>query len=393
MDTKSIAIDLINPSPNNKMMDSVHSSRIAHVLNGLDTGGIENLCIQLIKHSPGKINHILINLNPEKLDMLPKFQEISNLKIINFSYKSRHKLIFILSLARLFRQERLNAVLIQPFGIHILVGIAARLADIDRVVVHAGNPPSSNSQSRHKWKQIIQASRLLNIPIYACSQATHSSLQALAQLPKYSFPIPNGCDIEDIVSRSQARRRERIVSGIFVIGMVARLDTIKDHETLIQAFSELSKIYRNIELWLVGEGSRKDYLKKLCDRLYLSSVKFLGARADVPELLGKMDIYAFSTTDEEGFGIALIEAMAASLPVVASDVSACREVLDNGKAGLLVAAGDVSAMAKALEILVSSIDKRQQWGQLAYNRAVNHYSIQTCAQCWYDQLLSPQAFV
>ncbi|MFQ4137701.1 glycosyltransferase [Nodosilinea sp. PGN35] len=366
-------------------------SRVAHVLNGLDRGGTENLCLQLIVHSPNEADHVLINLDAEKLDMLPKFQQISNLKIINISYKSRSKVGFILTLTYLLWREKLSAILIQPFGIHVLVGLAARLAVIKRAVAHAGNPAPFDSQSRQQWKHIIQASRFLNIPIHACSQATHNSLQRLAQLPRYSFPIPNGCDVEDIAKRSQSAQKKRIDSDTLVIGMVARLDTIKDQKTLIQAFSQLFKNnHRNIELWLVGEGSEKNYLKQLCDRLDLgSSVKFLGTRPDVPELLGQMDIYAFSTSEAEGFGIALIEAMAASLPIVASDVAACREVLDDGQAGALVTAEDVAAMAKALEVLLLSADERQRWGQLAYSRAAGHYSIQTCAQRWYGQLLNP----
>ncbi|MBE9158406.1 glycosyltransferase [Nodosilinea sp. LEGE 06152] len=299
--------------------------------------------------------------------------------------------MFVLSLAYLLRREKLNAILIQPFGIHVLVGFAARLAAIDVAVAHAGNPAPFNSRSRRQWKRIIQVSRLLDIPIHACSQATHNSLQTLAQLPRFSFPIPNGCDIENIVRRSQLTQKKKVNCDVFIIGMVARLDAIKDQATLIHAFSRLFISYKNVELWLIGEGSRKSYLEKLCDRLNLSrGVKFLGTRSDVPELLGQMDVYVFSTTEAEGFGIALVEAMAASLPIVASDVAACREVLDNGKAGVLVTAKDVSVMAKVLEGFILSVDERKQWGQLAYNRAVNHYSIHTCAQRWYGQLLNPR---
>ena len=81
---------------------------------------------------------------------------------------------------------------------------------------------------------------------------------------------------------------------------------------------------------------------------------FWGPRSDVPELLGQMDVFAFSTTRDEGFGIALIEAMAAGLPVVASDVPACREVLDDGAAGILVPAGDPAPLAQAIGALLSS---------------------------------------
>ena len=62
-------------------------------------------------------------------------------------------------------------------------------------------------------------------------------------------------------------------------------------------------------------------------------------RRDVPELVGQLDLFVFATTSDEGLGIALIEAMAVGVPVVASDVGACREVLDDGALGLLVPPG------------------------------------------------------
>ena len=72
-------------------------------------------------------------------------------------------------------------------------------------------------------------------------------------------------------------------------------------------------------------------------------------RRDVPELVGQLDLFVFATTPDEGLGIALIEAMAVGVPVVASDVGACREVLDDGALGLLVPPGDPVALADAIE--------------------------------------------
>ena len=76
---------------------------------------------------------------------------------------------------------------------------------------------------------------------------------------------------------------------------------------------------------------------------------FFGSRTDIPNLLANADIFALSTTGEEGFGIVLIEAMAAGLPIIATDVSACREVLDNGNAGILVPPGRVDLWIKEIK--------------------------------------------
>ena len=81
---------------------------------------------------------------------------------------------------------------------------------------------------------------------------------------------------------------------------------------------------------------------------------FLDSRNNIPELLANADIFAFSTTAEEGFGIVLIEAMAAGLPIIATDVPACREVLDNGKAGILVPTKRVDIWTKEITELLDS---------------------------------------
>ena len=80
--------------------------------------------------------------------------------------------------------------------------------------------------------------------------------------------------------------------------------------------------------------------------------------------------------------------MAASLPIIASDVNACLEVLGEGEAEVLVPSHDPVALAKALEAFILSPDKRRQWGQQAHARASQHYSIHTCARRWYDLLLN-----
>lgn len=363
--------------------------RLLHVVSGLGFGGNESICFQLIKNAPSDTENFLVSLNSNYAEMLPCFQNfVCKENIFICHYQSRNKLWFILKLWRLLLAVKPTTILVQPFGLHIFVAVAARLAGVPRILTRAGNPAPQDSHLRQKWKRIIQLSRWLNVPIHACSTSTHQSLQALASLPEGSFPIPNGCDVLAIRARVKAVRQLRPSSSKTVIGMIARLNPIKDQTTLIHAFQILHQDFPNTELWLVGDGADRARLEQLCQRMQVSNeVKFWGSRSDIPELLGKMDIYAFSTTEAEGFGIALIEAMAAALPVVASDVPACREVLDNGGVGILVPPQDANAMAKALEILLLSSDQRQRWGQLAYHRAVEHYSIQTCAQRWYDCLL------
>ncbi len=170
--------------------------------------------------------------------------------------------------------------------------------------------------------------------------------------------------------------------------MVARLDPIKDHGTLLRAFAAAQQ--PGWQLQLVGEGSERPRLEELALELGLDpTTLFIGRRADIPELLGQADLFAFSTTEAEGFGIALIEAMAAGLPIVASDVPACREVLLEGEAGELLPRGDVSAWTLMLARLLSSPQERMALAARALTHA-GRYDITETAGRWYG-LLSSQA--
>src|SRR5581483_4170091 len=114
----------------------------------------------------------------------------------------------------------------------------------------------------------------------------------------------------------------------------------------------------NTSLWPSRLGTSRREPRKVttavkfnyaCAELNLTAVvTFLGSRRDVPSLLGQSDVFVFSTTREEGLGTVLIEALAAGLPVVASDVPACAEALEGGRWGRLVPPGDSAALAAAL---------------------------------------------
>ena len=134
-----------------------------------------------------------------------------------------------------------------------------------------------------------------------------------------------------------------------VIVMVARLEGHKDQATLIRAVAVLRERGRAVTLRLVGDGRLRAMLEELAASLGVSDrVEFCGFRSDIGDILAEASVFAFSTTADEGLGIALIEAMVADVPIVASDVGACRETLDHGTCGLLVAPGDAEALADGI---------------------------------------------
>ena len=169
--------------------------------------------------------------------------------------------------------------------------------------------------------------------------------------------------------------------------MTARLEVHKDQPTLIRAAALLKKQGRPVEVWLIGEGSRRRELEQLIKQHEAADyVHLLGSRRDVPALLSQCDLFVFQALRDEGFGIALAEAMAARLPIVATDVGACQEVLEQGRCGLLVAEQDPAAMAAGI---LQALDQPQLTAtrtQAAYQRAMAEFSVPESAVAYGREL-------
>jgi glycosyltransferase involved in cell wall biosynthesis len=286
-------------------------------------------------------------------------------------------------------------MIIHCFGMpHLLAAAAARAAGIENVVVKAGNPPPADRAARRRWRVVIMASRVLGCPIFSCSYSVDYELRKLhTGMPPGSAPLPNGIDVFDLGLVASRARLMRPPMGP-IIGMIARLDPIKDHATLIRAFALVQRNLPEAQLWIIGDGALRQRLEAIVEENKVAAAtRFFGDRTDIADLLGQIDFYAFSTTRDEGFGIALIEAMAAGVPIVATDVPACREVLANGEAGVLVPPGDPAAMASAILTLIRDDEACRQMVVRADNRVRSEYSIERNARRWASKLFGDSPLV
>ena len=166
--------------------------------------------------------------------------------------------------------------------------------------------------------------------------------------------------------------------------MIARLDNIKDQETLLKAFANLKESFWRLKL--VGDGPKRNSLKNISRKLLLNEEEiFHGPSNNIPSILAEADIFAFSTTEAEGFGKVLIEAMAAKVPIIASDVSACREILFNGKGGILVPPKDINEWTRNLEELIKNEPRREKIAENSF-LLKDFFNSKNIANKWYQLL-------
>jgi glycosyltransferase involved in cell wall biosynthesis len=170
-------------------------------------------------------------------------------------------------------------------------------------------------------------------------------------------------------------RLDRTAHDGFTIGTVGRLSTEKGADVLLRAFAELAKTRTDLRLILVGDGPARPEVEGEIAALGLRDrVELLGTRSDVPELLAGFDLFVLPSR-REGLPLAILEAMAAGLPIVASKVGGIPEAISHGDQGLLVPPEDVGALAGAIDRLILEPDRRTALGRSARRRFEEHYEL------------------
>ncbi len=281
-----------------------------------------------------------------------------------------------LLLLRLIRFMRGNpSQLVHTHLIHAdLYGtLAARLAGVPTVVStkHGYNP----WRAKRFYACLDRLASLFQNRIITISDALGRWLVEVEGLPRKKLStVHYALDVNRF--RSSTAGHLPLEASQPVIGTVSRLIPQKGIHVLLRAFAECAKSHPSISLVVVGDGPERSTLENLARELGLGGrVHFLGYRSDVHKILQHIDIFALPTFGE-GFGLVLLEAMACSKAVVATDVMSIPEIVQQGKTGLLVPVRDVSALAEALDTLIEDPELRDQFGKAGFQRARTEFTVE-----------------
>ena len=187
--------------------------------------------------------------------------------------------------------------------------------------------------------------------------------------------------------------RRKPVSQEVVVGFAGRLVPIKDLPTLLAGFAEAVRQRPQARLEIAGDGPQRENLVQIAREHHIEkNVRLLGWVTDIAAALSRWDVFAL-TSVEETFPVAVIEAMAAGLPVVATEVGGVPETVVQGETGLLVPAHDKAAVASAILRLVDDAELRNAMGRKGWERARENFSDQRMAEefgALYEELLGKQ---
>jgi glycosyltransferase involved in cell wall biosynthesis len=252
------------------------------------------------------------------------------------------------------------------------MGVLGRLAawlarvPIRVLTVHGWSFAAYDGLTRRLFLWIERLMRPLTTTVVCVSEATQEEgLAAGTCDPQRTVVIHNAVDV-----RSFARTSRR--GGTPEVVGVGRLAYPKDFTTLLEA---LRLVRGPCHVRLAGDGPGLTEVTSALTRNGLSQrVELLGARADVPDLLARSDVFVLSSRSE-GFPVSVLEAMAAGLPVVATNVGGVAEAVADGETGFLVPAADADALARALERLLADGELRRRLGAAGRARALSLFDV------------------
>jgi len=229
------------------------------------------------------------------------------------------------------------------------------------------------------YEHIDRLSLRLASAVVTLSQEYRAEVIASGVSPSRTHLLPSGIDLAGLRAQLGQRnlRRELSSEAAVVMGMVARLSPEKGHHQFLTALAKLQHQGLPVHGVLYGEGPLEDELRaRIADERL--PVKVVGYVREIADAYQSMDILV-SCSRNEGLPLNLIEAMALGVAVVAMDTGGCSEIIDDGVTGMLIPAGDQSALTVALAALIQAPERRRQLGQAAARAADARFSLDAWA--------------
>jgi len=168
----------------------------------------------------------------------------------------------------------------------------------------------------------------------------------------------------------------------FNVGIIGRITPIKGHLDFIKAMAKVARVIPRLKIWIVGDAppsreAYKEQLQVLVRRLGLwHCTEFLGTQRDIPAILSHLDLLVLATTTHEAFGRVIVEAQAAGVPVVATEVGGVVDIIENKKTGLLVPPSDPTNMAGAIIKIFKDPELARNLSENAYKKVKEKYNVE-----------------
>jgi glycosyltransferase involved in cell wall biosynthesis len=279
----------------------------------------------------------------------------------------------IASFARRRRATVLHCHQYSPFVYGQLASVAMRTRTI-----YTEHGRASDAPPTPKQRAVNPIFGLLPSAICSVSQNLKEFMVRAGFPDRRIRVIYNGIRIGPVpgpLERTVAREWLGLGPSEFVIGTVGRLDAVKDIPTLVHAFARAADGIRAARLVVIGDGPDRPAIERAAEATGVrAAVHLTGYRDDVRAVLPALDVYA-NASITEGVSLTILEAMAAKIPVIATNVGGTPEVVKDGETGALVAPRDAGGLSHALRFLYATPATRVQWGNAGRERVERMFQL------------------
>ncbi len=351
--------------------------KIMQITHDLNYGGLQKLVVDISKNLDKSRYQVSVCVlregGPLEEELLKEDIKIIKLPPANngIDYLSFWKLF------KIFREERPNIIHThntQPF---VEGGIAAILAKTP-VHVHTDHGRQFPDKRRYMFAEWV-FSHFAN-QMVAVSENLKKDISKYESIsPDKIKVILNGIDGNKYKNKidKNKKRQELNIDNRYnpILGFVGRLSSEKGLTYLIKAMKNLVKEFPNILLLIVGDGGLLEELTQEAKALGLeNNIRFLGPRPDINEILGILDVFVLPSL-REGLPLVLLEAAAASLPIIATEVGGNKQVVTDGINGFIVKPGDVISLYNAIKQLIIDEGMRKEFGCKSFDLFINNFTI------------------
>ena len=292
----------------------------------------------------------------------------------------------ISEIAGIYRKRKIDIVIANVGKDIRLAGLAAKfVSGISVIALHqVDREIKNNLRYRLTYNSLIKL-------IFVNSFATKNTLlkSALWLKDEKIKVIHHGIDYQKYseTNNTDLRNQLGISQQDLIIGFIGRLSVQKGVKYMLDAFSLVAEKFKDVHLVIAGTGELEGMVKEFVTKFNLENrIHLLGFRKDIPNLMRTFDIFLLPSL-WEGFGIVLIEAMAAGKPVVATDTSSIPEIVEDGRNGILVLPENANAISNALTKLISEPELRTKLGKEGQKIVMEKFTIERMINN-YEQIFS-----
>ena len=316
------------------------------------------------------------------------------LQVKNFKMRTVFDFWVIFKIAGFIKKNRIDIVSTANFPADVYGRISAKLAGIP-IILSTMHRFEDHKQERN-YRLFFWLDRLtmrLTTKIIAVSKAVNDYLVRWHKInPRKIVVMYNGIDIDKFKNNGNGKdfsREFNLNDRFTTVGFIGRLVEVKGLSYFLEAVDKVVRKRKEVQFLIIGDGPLEEKLKKEVNDLRISEhVIFTGFRQDICEILAVLDIFAMSSFSE-GLPTAVLEAMAAGKPVIATNVGGVPEMVAEGDTGILAPPRDAESLAEAILELLESPEKRRAMGEKGRRRVMEYFSIEKMVERYeefYDSL-------